>query len=100
MKKKNLIQLKPPNHSFSEEEDQKIMSLVQELGPKFVQIATHFPHKSYSMIKNRYYKHLRDKPFIPQPLVNDKVKELDELISTINFSPEITQLTQDLIHKL
>lgn len=46
---------------FTPEDDERILRLVAEMGPKFVKIAPFFPNKSYSMVKNRYYKHLREK---------------------------------------
>ena len=57
------------NAQFSSEEDERILALVEEMGPKFVKIATFFPNKSYSMVKNRYYKHLRDQ----QPEIKEQL---------------------------
>ncbi|CAD8127135.1 unnamed protein product [Paramecium sonneborni] len=99
---------------FTQEEDDRIIKLVQELGPKFVKIAPFFPNKSYSMVKNRYYKHLRDKHKdlcqkgcdlkIEQETMsykpNEKLDELNQLIHSINLSPEIVSLTQTFIQHL
>ncbi|CAD8135964.1 unnamed protein product [Paramecium pentaurelia] len=105
------------NHSlsqFTQDEDDRILRLVQEFGPKFVKIALYFPNKSYSMVKNRYYKHLRDKykdlyqlgcdTRIEQETMsykpNEKLDELNQLIHSINLSPEIFSLTQTFIQHL
>ncbi|CAD8042844.1 unnamed protein product [Paramecium primaurelia] len=96
---------------FTQEEDDRILRLVQEFGPKFVKIALYFPNKSYCMVKNRYYKHLRDKYKdlgcdirIEQETMsykpNEKLDELNQLIHSINLSPEIFQLTQNFIQHL
>ncbi|CAD8114247.1 unnamed protein product [Paramecium sonneborni] len=109
------------NSSFTKEEDESILQYVKDLGPKFVKIATFFPNKSYSMVKNRYYKHLRNKLFerkesqelnhnnqditqqfknsILQPN-NEKIEELKQLISSINLFPEITEITKSFIGEL
>ena len=46
-------------HPFSSIEDKRILELVLKIGPKFYKISKSFPGKSVSMVKNRYYKHLR-----------------------------------------
>ncbi|CAD8187997.1 unnamed protein product [Paramecium pentaurelia] len=109
------------NSQFTKEEDESILQYVKELGPKFVKIATYFPSKSYSMVKNRYYKHLRNKVFerkesqelnpnnqdTTQQLKNiilkpdnQKIEELNQLISSINLFPEITEITKSFIGEL
>ncbi|CAD8124721.1 unnamed protein product [Paramecium sonneborni] len=99
---------------FTQEEDDRILGLVQKLGPKFVKIAPFFPNKSYSMVKNRYYKHLREnhKDICQIPCdikieqetmsqkPNEKLDELNQLINSINLSPEIISLTQTFIQHL
>jgi hypothetical protein len=47
------------NDVFSSTEDEKILSLVLELGPRFQLIAKYFSDRSLNAIKNRYYKYLR-----------------------------------------
>ncbi|CAD8099303.1 unnamed protein product [Paramecium primaurelia] len=115
------IQKISQNSQFTKEEDESILQYVKELGPKFVKIATFFPSKSYSMVKNRYYKHLRNKLFerrgsqelnpnnqdttqqfknsMIQPS-NEKIEELNQLISSINLFPEITEITKSFIGEL
>jgi len=61
--KKKEKKVNPPivcRETFTAEEDRKIIELVLQMGPKFVKIAPLFPGKTYSMVKNRYYKHLRE----------------------------------------
>ncbi|CAD8210850.1 unnamed protein product [Paramecium octaurelia] len=99
---------------FTKDEDDRVLRLVQELGPKFMKIAPFFPNKSYSMVKNRYYKHLRDKQQdickmscdlkIEQESLsykpNEKLDELNKLIHSINLSPELISLTQTFLQHI
>ncbi|CAD8100755.1 unnamed protein product [Paramecium primaurelia] len=99
---------------FTQEEDDRILKLVHDLGPKFMKIAPFFPNKSYSMVKNRYYKHLRDKQKdvckmgcdikIEQETMsqkpNEKLNELNQLIHSINLSPEIISLTETFLQHI
>ncbi|KAM3142126.1 hypothetical protein pb186bvf_005780 [Paramecium bursaria] len=44
---------------FSQDEDERLLNLVLNTGPKFQKIAKYFPGKTLSMVKNRFYKYLR-----------------------------------------
>lgn len=76
------------------------------MGPKFVKIANYFPGKTYSMVKNRYYKHLRDRCLgilqNPSPIepAFKNVSELDDLMKSINLAPELMTITQNMIRSL
>jgi hypothetical protein len=48
------------NSTFSPEEDRILVLLVKKLGPKFQKITKYFPGKTMNMLKNRYYKSLKD----------------------------------------
>lgn len=49
----------PVKHSFTIDEDLRILKLVEDVGPKFDLFARNFPGKSINNIKNRYYKVIR-----------------------------------------
>lgn len=50
---------KGSNSLFSSEEDEFLLLLIKELGPRFEKITKYFPGKTLNMIKNRYYSKLR-----------------------------------------
>ncbi|CAD8164751.1 unnamed protein product [Paramecium pentaurelia] len=52
--------VKTSNSIFSPEEDRILLLLVKKLGPKFQKITKYFPGKTMNMLKNRYYKSLKD----------------------------------------
>ncbi|CAD8149273.1 unnamed protein product [Paramecium octaurelia] len=48
------------NSIFYPEEDRILLLLVKKLGPKFSKITKYFPGKTMNMLKNRYYKNLKN----------------------------------------
>ncbi|CAD8154215.1 unnamed protein product [Paramecium pentaurelia] len=48
------------NSTFTPEEDRILLLLVKKLGPKFQKITKYFPGKTMNMLKNRYYKSLKN----------------------------------------
>ncbi|CAD8072366.1 unnamed protein product [Paramecium sonneborni] len=68
---------------FSPEEDRILLLLVKKLGPKFQKITKYFPGKTLNMLKNRYYKNLKNSEafLIPKEIeeeliINNKQKRV------------------------
>lgn len=60
---KNKLDPKLKHTKFSSEEDEKIITLYNQLGNKWKEIASFFPDRNVNMIKNRYYSFLKRKMF-------------------------------------
>ncbi|CAK64118.1 unnamed protein product (macronuclear) [Paramecium tetraurelia] len=74
---------KASNSIFYPEEDRILLLLVKKLGPKFSKITKYFPGKTMNMLKNRYYKNLKNSEasIIPKEIeeelaVKDKKKRI------------------------
>ncbi|CAD8075362.1 unnamed protein product [Paramecium sonneborni] len=65
---------------FSAEEDRILFLLVKKLGPKFNKITRYFSGKTVNMIKNRYYKSLRNNESqeIPKDLEEELLSNKNE----------------------
>ncbi|CAD8166887.1 unnamed protein product [Paramecium pentaurelia] len=110
--------VKASNSFFSPEEDRILLLLVKKLGPKFQKITKYFPGKTMNMLKNRYYKSLKDSEasIVPREIeeelaIKDKEKRvmgrkiikiwpeeqrMTALIENSVLFPEAKQRIQDL----
>ncbi|CAD8102115.1 unnamed protein product [Paramecium primaurelia] len=63
------------NSTFTPEEDRILLLLVKKLGPKFQKITKYFPGKTMNMLKNRYYKSLKnsEESIIPKEIEEELV---------------------------
>lgn len=57
----NKLDPKLKRTKFSQEEDNKILSLYNKVGNNWKEIASHFPDRNANMIKNRFYSFLKKK---------------------------------------
>ncbi|CAD8124821.1 unnamed protein product [Paramecium sonneborni] len=98
------------NTPFNFSEDQKILSLVLEHGPKFSVVSKYFIDRNQNAIKNRYYKNLRFR--WDQVLgsdfshlnsrKNDSVQgqDITQMIEEMNFYPEVTNILSKFIKRV
>ncbi|CAD8047087.1 unnamed protein product [Paramecium sonneborni] len=107
--KKNLIF---ENHSpFTIQEDEKILNLVIEHGPRFQIISKFFLDRSQNAVKNRYYKFLRyhwdlilGDNYQHLNYVNEEEsaqheinEELTNFLDSMNLFPEVTNIIRNFI---
>ena len=71
---------------FTQEDDQKIVELYLEKGPKWKEISTNFEGRPENMIKNRFYSHIRKKMFTNNNLLLMKNEKTCSIDSTSNYS--------------
>lgn len=70
---------------WTQEEDDLLLTLLQEYGSKWVEISRHIPERSENDVKNRWYKHLRkDYPEINELIImrNSKNKKVDSKLES------------------
>ncbi|CAD8154213.1 unnamed protein product [Paramecium pentaurelia] len=72
------------NSTFTPEEDRILLLLVKKLGPKFQKITKYFPGKTMNMLKNRYYKSLKNSEASIIPLNNKYQKFVFQIQSKPN----------------
>ncbi|CAD8204137.1 unnamed protein product [Paramecium pentaurelia] len=97
--------------SFNFEEDQKILSLVLEHGPRFSLVSRYFNDRNQNAIKNRYYKYLRFR--WDQILGSDYIhlnyrkeddqensEDINQVIQEMNFFPEVTNILSSLVQRV
>ncbi|CAD8211223.1 unnamed protein product [Paramecium octaurelia] len=96
---------------FNFNEDQKILSLVLEHGPKFSVVSRYFNDRNQNAIKNRYYKYLRFR--WDQVLGNDYLhlncrkegdlypsQDIEQTIQEMNFFPEVTDILSSFVQRV
>ena len=72
----NKLDPKIDRTKFKEEEDQKILKMYKELGPKWREISKSFQGRPENMIKNRFYSYIKKK--YGQVVEGDKMPALEE----------------------
>ncbi|CAD8137844.1 unnamed protein product [Paramecium pentaurelia] len=109
MNKKNLNFEKHTPFTF--EEDEKILNLVIEHGPRFQIISKFFLDRSQNAVKNRYYKFLRYNwdlilgsnyqhfNYVIEDDIRyqEKSEELNNFLESMNLYPEVTNIMRNLI---
>ncbi|CAD8126157.1 unnamed protein product [Paramecium sonneborni] len=98
------------NTPFNFSEDQKILSLVLEHGPKFSVVSKYFNDRNQNAIKNRYYKYLRfrwdqilgsDYSHLNQRRDDqEQSQDITKIIEEMNFFPEITNLLSQFVQRV
>ncbi|CAD8211710.1 unnamed protein product [Paramecium octaurelia] len=96
---------------FNFDEDQRILSLVLEHGPRFSIVSRYFFDRSQNAIKNRYYKYLRFR--WDQILGRDYIhlncrreddqktsEDMEQLIEKMNFFPEVTTILSSFVQRV
>ena len=61
---KNKLDPKLKRTKFTKEEDEKVLALYNQFGNKWKEIASFFPDRNVTMIKNRFYSYLKKKVFL------------------------------------
>ncbi|CAD8135358.1 unnamed protein product [Paramecium octaurelia] len=112
MNRKNLIFEKHTPFTF--EEDEKILNLVIEHGPRFQIISQFFLDRSQNAVKNRYYKFLRYNwglilgsnyqhlNYVVEDsiLCQSQSDEIKNFLEDMNFYPEVTDIMLNLITRV
>ena len=88
----NKLDPKLKRTKFTEEEDEKIITLYLKYGNKWKEISCYFPDRNANMIKNRFYSFLKKKNNINGFTLNDKNTSFIES-SSINTSSNNELLT-------
>lgn len=74
------------NEPFTPEEDQTILRMYKEIGPKWAQIAKTLHGRSGNNVKNRWYKFLIKRQKTTDPVREDK-SEIFDIVRTEIFEP-------------
>ena len=61
---KNKLDPKLKRTKFTKEEDEKVLALYNQFGNKWKEIASFFPDRNVTMIKNRFYSYLKKKVYL------------------------------------
>ena len=72
---KNKLDPKLKRTKFTKEEDEKVLALYNQFGNKWKEIASFFPDRNVTMIKNRFYSYLKKKVYLNNSSCNSNISD-------------------------